>query len=309
MSGTPLEQLMKAAKDPAYAYQTLRTRGQGPLARAMRLLLPKDHVGTEQNRSESDNSFYLHAVRAATSEYKAFSTFKRDPHYRTVLEHVTRAEGQAYLDVLRKDAPDFLDDIEKFKINDLIGSPYVFSYPGIGTIGPTTLRYMKVASDLRKLFGADLGGNIAEIGVGYGGQMLVNDRAFSFRRCDLFDLAPVLSLVERYLESHVLNNAYHPTMLNQHLGGDAYDLVISNYAFSELPSQLERKYIEKVLSNAKRGYLTMNSGRADSRFTDNKLSVEELRELLPPFDILPEIPLSCPGNYIIVWGHGGTGAA
>ena len=97
----------------------------------------------------------------------------------------------------------------------MVGSPRVFNYPGIGRVSPTTLRYVKVASDLRKLFGAEPGGNVAEVGVGYGGQMLVCDIAFHMRQYDLFDLAPVLSLVELYLESHLLNCAYRTLTLNQ----------------------------------------------------------------------------------------------
>jgi hypothetical protein len=91
--------------------------------------------------------------------------------------------------------------------------------------------------------------------------------------------------------------------LNQSLGKETYDLVISNYAFSELPSQVQRKYIQKVLASAKRGYLTMNSGTSKAAFQDNKLSLTELRALLPDFETLPEEPLTHPGNYIIVWGR------
>jgi hypothetical protein len=258
-------------------------------------------------RSESDkNGAYVALVQAAVRDYKVFSTFRRHPAYTVVLEHLSRQDGQAYLDILRKDAPDFLDRIGEFKSNDVVGSPRVYDYPGIGQASPTTLRYVKVASDLRKLFGADPGRNIAEVGVGYGGQMLVCDIAFHLRQYDLFDLAPVLGLVERYLESHLLNCAYRTSTLNQCLGEEAYDLVISNYAFAELPSALERRYIEKVLATAKRGYLTMNSGRPDAQFQHDKLSLEQLRELLPDFEVLPEQPITCPGNYIITWGHSGT---
>jgi hypothetical protein len=262
---------------------------------------------SDEYRSESDkNGAYVALVQAAVSDYKVFSTFRRHPDYMVVLEHVTRQEGQAYLDILCKDAPDFLDRIGEFKSNDLVGSPRVFDYPDIGTVGPTTLRYMKVASDLRKLFGADPGRNIAEVGVGYGGQMLVCDIAFHVRRYDLFDLAPVLRLVERYLESHLLNSAYRTSTLNQCLAEEPYDLVVSNYAFSELPSALERRYIEKVLGTAKRGYLTMNSGRPDAQFQRDKLTIGQLRELLPDFEVFPEQPITCPGNYIIAWGHSGS---
>ena len=282
MHGTLLQKIIKATRHPKMAASAIQRA---------------------TNRFLTDNRDYIAVVQAAVQDNKAFSTFKRHPGYRVVLEHVSSEDGQRYLDILRKDAPDFIEDIEKFKVNDLVGGPQTFPYSGVGQISPTTLRYMKVASDLRKLFGGDLGMSIAEIGVGYGGQLLINDLAFSMARYDLFDLVPVLRLAERYLESHVLNCAYRKLTLNQHLGKETYDLVISNYAFSELLSQTQRKYIQKVLASAKRGYLTMNSGTSKSYYQDDKLSLAELRALLPHFETLPEAPLTHPGNYIIVWGH------
>jgi phospholipid N-methyltransferase len=106
-----------------------------------------------------------------------------------------------------------------------------------------------------------------------------------------------------YLESHILNFAYKTTTLNQHQGDVNYDLVISNYAFSELPSQLQIRYIEKILSRSKRGYLTMNTGKTDASRDQNKLTLEDLRGYLPEFEVLNEVPLTSPNNYLIVWGR------
>jgi hypothetical protein len=69
--------------------------------------------------------------------------------------------------------------MERFKINDLVGSPTTYVYHRFGRISPSTLRYVKVASDLRRLFGDLTGAKVAEIGVGYGGQLLVLDQIFT----------------------------------------------------------------------------------------------------------------------------------
>ena len=119
---------------------------------------------------------------------------------------------------------------------------------------------------------------------------------------EFFDLPPVLGLVSKYLECHLLQSSYTTKMLNTHGGEKAYDLVISNYAFSELPAIVQRMYIEKVLKKADRGYLTMNSGRVDSVFSKGKLTLEEIRALIPNSRILDEKPCSAPGNYLLVWG-------
>ena len=83
-----------------------------------------------------------------------------------------------------------------------------------------------------------------------------------------------------------------------------WDLVISNYAFSELPKSLQLDYVEKVLTRSKRGYLIMNSGKSNiSGFSKGKLTLKELEDLLPGVEILEEVPNTGPDNYVLVWGH------
>jgi hypothetical protein len=130
---------------------------------------------------------------------------------------------------------------------------------------------------------------------------LVNDKLLKYEHATLFDLPFVNRLIKRYLNYTLLDGAYEATTINEKLPLN-YDLVISNYAFSELPAALQRMYIKKVLAPAQRGYLTMNSGIGGA-LDDGKLSLEKLKDLLPPFECLEEEPLTYPYNYIIVWGH------
>lgn len=261
-----------------------------------------DYVGDINNRSNSDNGEYVASVKKAISSYSTFSRFKLDPRYQAILEHASKEQADTYLNIIKSESPSLIDNIESFKVNDLIGGATTYQFDGIGAISPSTLRYLKVASDLKNIFGEKIGDRVAEIGCGYGGQLLIADRVLNFKQYDLFDLPPVLSLASMYLESHTLNAAYQTSTLNQHRGDVEYDLVISNYAFSELPSQLQLSYVRKILSKSKRGYLTMNTGNTENSRDDNKLMIEDLRRLLPEFKILPEIPLTSPNNYIITWG-------
>lgn len=257
-------------------------------------------------RSDSDSGSYVSLAERAARDFRVFETFKQHPDYTRILEHLTEPQGRAYLHAIRSDAPDLLARVEDFKVNDWIGSPARFEYEGIGLISPTTLRYIKVASDLRQFFGELKDFRLAEIGVGYGGQMLVLDRVTPSKMHELFDLPPVLALVSRYLESHLLEGAYRAQTLNTCSGIERYDLVFSNYAFSELPASVQRKYIEKVLSKSDRGYLTMNSGRdLTSKRSQGKLSIADLRQLLPPFQVFEAHPLRLKWTCIIVWGHEG----
>jgi putative sugar O-methyltransferase len=275
----------------------------GFIKQRVRKILFREYISARGNRSESDDDgLYIYAVQRAVKSYRYFSTFKKDSDYQATLEHVSKDQGEQYLDIVRKDNPHLIMRINDFKKNDLVGSPTLHHYPEIGLISPTTLRYIKVASDLLKFFGDSVGDKVVEIGAGYGGQALINDMTFKIKEYELLDLPPVLNLISKYLESHILNYGYKLSTLNQKTGEDSFDLVISNYAFSELPTHLQMKYIEKVISQCRRGYMTMNSGMGNFH-PINKLSVDELRKHLPNFEIFPEYPLTGPDNYIIVWGH------
>ena len=46
----------------------------------------------------------------------------------------------------------------------------------------------------------------------------------------------------------------------------------------------------------------MNSG-LPGEFSKGKLSLNQLRQLLPPFEIYEEEPNTYKFNYIIIWGH------
>lgn len=263
-----------------------------------------EFVSSDELRSDSDNGFYIASVRKAVESYEHFKNFKRDPVYNEILEHVSKEQGNAYLQILKKRKDGILASAKtSLLLSDNIGNPVKHQYDAHGPLSPTTLRYLKVASDLKLLFGNDLGSDIAEIGCGYGGQLLVCEAFFNFRKYHLFDLPYVNKLIEKYLESFLLNGAYETHTLNSAEPSN-YDLVISNYAFSELTTHIQRAYIRKVLAKAKRGYLTMNSGKVDfAGRDDEKLSLDELTHLLPPFTVFNEEPLTAPNNYIIAWGH------
>jgi hypothetical protein len=263
----------------------------------------KLYISGKEFSSDSENGAYVSTVLNILKNKKAFKNFKRKHSYQHVLEHVSEHQGKSYLEVLKSRNDVILKHaIETVLVTDSIGNPIKFKYHGYSIpLSPTTLRYVKVSSDLKILFGQDLG-DVAEIGCGYGGQTLVNDQLLKVRTAKLFDLSVVNKLINLYLDTQLLHSSYKTTVINQELPSN-YDIVISNYAFSELPKKLQIKYIDKVLSHSRKGYLTMNSGLLSEKRSIGKLSLEELRHLLPDFEIFEEEPLTYQNNYIIVWGH------
>ena len=79
-----------------------------------------------------------------------------------------------------------------------------------------------------------------------------------------------------------------------------YDLVISNYAFSELRREVQDMYLEKIILRSKRGYITWNS---ISLKNFGGYSVNELLAKIPGSIRIDERPLTDPDNCIIIWGN------
>ena len=167
-----------------------------------------------------------------------FKNFKRSQVYREVLEHVTRDQAEDYLRQIQENNPKFLrqSTLEKVSANDLVGNPPTFDFDCYGRFSGPTIRYLKVCADLDQFFDLEKVEKIAEIGGGYGGQALVYDRIFDYSQYSIFDLALVCDLINKYLDNYFLHGGIDAYEINKcPREGPNFDLVISNYAFSELP--------------------------------------------------------------------------
>lgn len=245
---------------------------------------------------------YTKACLRAFKDENAFKSFKQDPDYRVVLEHVNYDQGKAYLQVVIDKAPFILKKLEKCRENDLLGSPITFSYgKEYGSFSPTTLRYMKVAGDILTLFGNLENAKIVEIGGGYGGQCKVLSEFVKFKEYTVIDLPEPALLTKKYLERLNVKNVISQSSKDL-LPIKEYDLVISNYAFSEISKDEQFAYIEKILNQSKNGYLTVNF--VSPIFSIQSLSIEELISVLQlprrKISIQNENP-STGANFLITW--------
>lgn len=153
------------------------------------------------NLSDSEkNGLYLSEIRKILKNQNLFKNFKRNRIYNVILEHVSEIQGEQYLEVLRRRNDGILKHaLSSVFVTDQIGNPRKFYFIE-GLISPTTLRYVKVASDLRRLFGTDLD-SIAEIGCGYGGQTIVSNTLNNYTNFTLFDLEDVNILIKRSISA------------------------------------------------------------------------------------------------------------
>lgn len=247
--------------------------------------------------SLSDNQAYPQVCIQASNDYRFFNSFRRNAIYNKVLEHVSEKQGSEYLQLISRDS-EILASINDFKLNDSYGNPRMYAYPHIGMISPSTLRYVKVLADIKRLFHTANSLNICEIGVGYGGQCRVINAYYKPATYCLVDIQPALALAQRYLDNYILHSKLTYKTMNE-LGRRDYNLVLSNYAFTELPRTIQDVYMNKVILNSERGYITYNE-ITPREF--NSYKSDELVAMIPGSKVLNEEPLTHPKNCLIVWG-------
>ena len=251
--------------------------------------------------SWSDRDVYKNFCAVAANHEDIFMMFKRYRSYREILENVSKETGRDCLQIIRNEGEGFLKYFDKFMQNDMVGNPIRYSYD-IGKASPTTLRYIKVLVDLFNRFGSLEGFRIVEIGGGYGGQCKIISDAFQFQSYTIFDLEAVLQLTQRYLSKMHVDNVSYKTLQDAD-AAVSYDLIISNYAFTECMKPIQDEYIDHVILNATRGYLTCNYDKETPDPTtpyDKKYLVKRISERHNP-EIIEEVPKTGYMNFIMVW--------
>jgi hypothetical protein len=255
-------------------------------------------VGNSSITDSETLSSYPTLCGLAARNSEIFKTFRSARIMVQALDHVSIDEGHEYIEEIKKYGS-WSENFTKVLVKlDKIGKPKKFKFKPYGTFSPTLLRYLKVYTDLMKNFGPLNNFHIVEIGVGFGGQAsLINllDQPLSYT---FYDIPPVLELVQKYTKE--LNVPGKFTFMD---GRDPKssnsDLVISNYAFSELNREIQDQYLKNVVLPAPRGYITWNNYSSD---TLGGYSLAELIRLIPNSEIHPEIPNTGERNAIIVWG-------
>jgi hypothetical protein len=210
---------------------------------------------------------------------------------------VSKKQGRAYSRRIARELK--TSQVKEFiKRQSGIGNPFTYRFKGFGKISPTALRYLKVFSDIKDLFGTLDGFTIGEIGVGFGGQASLIASQANVDKYHLFDLPEVLDLNATFLDNLGIKSQFefHDGRKPEDL---SLDLLISNYAFSELIRPVQEMYLKNVILKSARGYITWNDIGYKSF---GSYSLNELLQIIPGSRVIAEEPLTWPGNTIIVWG-------
>jgi len=189
--------------------------------------------------------------------------FKRHPDFTYMLEHVIESVGEEYLKLLLPILS--IDDIIYFcSINDSIGNPKMYIYKNL-ECSSTSLRYLYHAYLCLNHFKTTKLHDIVEIGGGYGGLCLAinylsKKMNINISSYTIIDLPHVSKLQNLYLSKFDISFNYE--CITSELFGKNITknnlFLISNYSFSEILPELQKKYIENLFPKVLHGFITWN---------------------------------------------------
>ena len=253
------------------------------------------------------DSKYLKLCEQAANDSKIFDNFRSLKEYKNILEHVDHDLAKKYYENIKNISS--LTNSEIFNICkklSYIGKPELVKIvDGEIPVSTTSLRYLNVALQIKNEFNQNSFKKVIEIGPGYGGQSIILQEFFDIRKYIYIDLPAVNKLINKFIKANKVNFLYELKTLEQIFieEEENYDLIISNYAFSELNAELQKQSIDKIINKSKYCYMIINS---DSFINNPKykkikfMSKEEILNNVNNSYIDEEIPLTSKNNYLLL---------
>ena len=242
---------------------------------------------------------YINYVKKILNESPEEWSFKSHPDYMYMLEHVSKEQGNMYLEGLSGFLTSYNFPIrdkllEITNSNDKFGNPKKEKFDGFMECSPTNLRYIRHSLNIldfikQNKLTKDI--NIIEIGGGYGGLCLFIQKLGEFmgikiNSYTIFDLPEAMQLQEKYLNACSVNVKFNSLDNLKKIESNSF--LVSTYAFSEIDMKLQQLYTEKVLNPfVSHGYIAWNMIDVYD-FIDNKDIMTE-----------PEVPKTGRKNCIV----------
>lgn len=248
-------------------------------------------------------------------------TFKRDHRYRRILEHVTREQGEVFLDVAREAAgplwPAVLELLPRIAAeNDRYGMPLVATFNVLGglTCSPSNLRYLAHAMLIwRHVTALGLSDfHVVELGGGYGGLALYLERLrdvvhLYYGAYTMVDVPEAVALQRSYAKANKVpfiavdgldaNALRSVVKLNDNQ--DRY--CVSAYAFSEFDRDTQEWYRERLVRHCAHGFMVWNFALPLEGIAEKPLGGPLYPFVEAPLTVEPERPLTGEGNMVVTW--------
>lgn len=195
------------------------------------------------------------------------TSFKSHPNYNYMLEHVSKIQGDKYLYFIKSMTNITEDEIKQFcMINDSLGNP-VRSDFGLVVASPSSLRYILHSYLIIKhILSLNLPSiDIVEIGGGYGGLSLAihhfsEKYGIKINSYTIIDLPSITKLQDMYL------NSVAPSLKVNFVDATSFgegitkqnNFLVSNYCFSEISGDFQKKYIDTLFPKVSHGFMAWN---------------------------------------------------
>ena len=258
-----------------------------------------------QSSSASDNGAYPAFCVAAANDESLFATFRREPTYLQIVEHFGYDDGLTFLNSIKSRAPELLRNVDRFRTNDMHGSPVVYEYADLGELSPSTLRYICHLANILEHFPDLSGARVIEIGGGYGGLCDIVTSWVNIASYTLVDLPQAMLLQDAWLTHTMLAEQRKKVSFWNVLSGELppneeFDLVISNFAFTECTPAIQDAYLEEIARRSKAGFILYNV-RPESYHPAVLISKLQ-RCVQSAVKSFPETPSTAATNFLLVYG-------
>ena len=136
------------------------------------------------------------------------------------------------------------------------------------------------------------------MGAGFGGQSLILDKIYKINNYTFIDLPQVNQLIEKFINLHKYGFQTHFSEIEIFDSSLKYDLFLSNYAFSELPRNLQIEAANKIISKSNYGYMIVNNF---NNLSFRYLSKKGYSKTIKNMSIHEEIPESYIFNKLLTF--------
>lgn len=256
---------------------------------------PLDDIHSRNNwtvEGTTSGQNYLRVCYDAATKFEYFMTFRSNSQYCKIITPGKKKDGDKILDRIKDDKL-LMNNLNNFRINDLIGSPVVYKYKNYGYFSPGTLRHVNTLYELNNNF--DMKNmSILEFGGGYGGLAHVMSKTIKWKDYTFVEIHEPLELAKKcFLNAKLDIKTLKPEEILE--DKSEYDLFISEYAFCELNEEGIDKYFG-MLEKSKNAYLTMN-------LWDNEKKEKLKKKISEVFNSVKEYPIYLDsewGDYVWV---------
>jgi len=247
----------------------------------------------------SKGNTYLELCKRAYEDDNIFQKLKSNKDYSMVEKPVLNYKivGEWLLNVYIKKYKKYLHLLEIGILNDQYLEPTKFNYEyilkDVISLSTYKLSYCCISYVIKALniihHISNLGINnlnIVEIGGGYGGQAYVLLKMSpNFDICiksyTIFDLKYPSLIQTKYLNFVEIKNQYN---INSYYNFDIdkdtisnFNFVISNYALSEISTDIQNEYFDKILYNVDHGFMLWNF--LNNKPLNKKLSIDNYKNI------------------------------